>query len=47
MRHVTHVQDPRDNMHVSTSYHQHCSHNYMTVTVVPRLLLDPSPYSPD
>ena len=22
-------------------------HNYMTVTVVPRLLLDPSPYSPD
>lgn len=28
VRHVTHVQDPRDNMHVSTSYHQHCSHNY-------------------
>ena len=28
VRHVSHVQDPRDNMHVSTSYHQHCSHNY-------------------
>ena len=29
VRHVTHVQDTRDNMHVSTSYQQqHCSHNY-------------------
>ena len=28
VRHVSHVQDPRENMHVTTSYHQHCSHNY-------------------
>lgn len=28
VRHVTHVHDSRENMqHVSTSYHQHCSHN--------------------
>lgn len=28
VRHVTHVHDPRENVqHVSTSYHQHCSHN--------------------